>query len=548
MKVGVLYICTGQYIRFWPEFYRTAQDRLLPEAEKHYFVFTDSSFPEEREDHVTRVHQANLGWPDNTLKRFHMFLSIEEVLEPFDYLYFFNANCRFSQRVGEEFLPESPERLLVVQHPGQIDKAPDRFPYERNPRSRAAIPQGLGKHYVCGGINGGAARTFLQFCRTARRAIDLDYADGIVAQWHDESHLNRYILDHPYTLRSAGYCYPENWKLKSRAEGDIPKIIEVRDKKTHGGRDQLRALNRAGGNDLTVTAALCGGMGNQMFQYAAGRALADRIGARLQLDTRHYDRHTAFPYALGGFAIDAVIGTSRTLPPPKSRKLKYLAWRHFGQGARMIRERGLSFNRRLVEARESVYLHGYWQSERYFQDCADRIRGDLTIIAPPDAESAETAERIAAGPSIAVHVRRGDYVNDAKTQAFHGSCSLQYYRNGVQRIAESTGGRATVFLFSDDPQWAAENLRFDVPTVTVNRNGRSPAIQDLRLMSMCDHQVIANSSFSWWAAWLNPSPNKIVIAPQHWFADTSAENRDIVPEAWQRLDNRVPDATARLAA
>src|SRR5690606_27097943 len=128
--------------------------------------------------------------------------------------------------------------------------------------------------------------------------------------------------DHPYTLLHAGYCYPQHWKL------DVPMMIVVRDKRNHGGREALRARTSTSGTEGMATVAIFGGLGNQMFQYAAGRALANRLGCRLQLDTRHYDRLKTFPYGLGGFAIDAIIGTSRTLPPTKSDRLKYIAWRY----------------------------------------------------------------------------------------------------------------------------------------------------------------------------------------------------------------------------
>lgn len=541
MKIGVLYICTGKYIRFWDEFYRTAEQHLLPEANKHYFVFTDGDFAEQNNANVTKVYQKNLGWPDNTLRRFHMFLGIEERLEQFDYLYFFNANCRFKKTIGTEFLPKASDQLLVVQHPGQIDKPANQLPYERNPRSRAYIPFGTGKYYVCGGINGGQAKTFLRFARDARQAIDEDFRDGIVATWHDESHLNRYILKHPYTLLHAGYCYPQHWKL------NVPMMIEVRDKRNHGGREALRAMTSTSDTEKMVTVAIFGGLGNQMFQYAAGRALANRLGCRLQLDTRHYDRVNSFPYGLGEFSIAANIGTSRTLPPTKSDRLKYITWRYFSKRTRFIRERGLSFNDRILNLKGSVYLHGYWQSERYFSDCDAQIRQDFQFTSQLSPAGCETLDRIASTSSIAVHVRRGDYVTNLNANAFHGTCSASYYKNAVAEIANKAAIEPTIFLFSDDLEWASQNLRFSAPTVLVNHHDRDTAHQDLRLMAACQHQVISNSSFSWWAAWLNPSPNKIVIAPDKWFASPHAENADIIPDTWLRRNNR-PEAASQRAA
>ncbi len=528
MKVAILYVCTGKYIRFWEEFHRSAEQYFLPGIEKHYYVFTDQDFPDASLPHVTRVHQENLGWPNNTLRRFHMFLKVEDELATHDYLYFFNANCRFKQSVGSEFLPEQKDQLLVVRHPGHTDRPVDEMPYERNPRSRASIPFGTGEFYICGGVNGGTSATFLKFANHAKAAIDADFRDGIVAEWHDESHINRYIIDHPFTIRPASYCYPQNWKL------DEDVIIEVRDKKVHGGRDPLRSIGAKLQQEDLVTVAIYGGLGNQMFQYAAGRALALRTGCRLQLDTRHYDSHQAFRYGLGDFNIEAIIGTSRTLPPNKQRRWKYLAWRHFSNRHRLLRERGLGFHPSVANAYGSLYLKGYWQTERYFEDASDIIRRELSCAKPATGKNAELIDELSQTDSIAVHVRRGDYVSNPKCNAFHGTCSPAYYRGAVAQILEATGRDHTVYLFSDDCHWARENIKLPCNIRIVDHNDMMTAHEDLRLMSLCDHQVASNSTFSWWAAWLNQNPKKIVIVPKQWFADPSAVDTDIIPSDWRR--------------
>lgn len=528
MKVAILYVCTGKYIRFWEDFYSSAEQHFFPGVQKHYFVFTDQEFPESSLPNVTKVHQENLGWPDNTLRRFHMFLKVDAELSKHDYLYFFNANCRFKRDIGSEFLPEQNEQLLVVRHPGHVDKSNDQLPYERNPRSRACVPLGQGTYYVCGGVNGGTSDAFLEFARHAREAIDADYRDGIVAEWHDESHINRYILDHPHTVRAASYCYPQNWKLSE----DV--IIEVRDKKNHGGRDTLRSLGSKLQQEDLVTVAIYGGLGNQMFQYAAGRAIALRNGCRLQLDTRHYDSHHAFRYGLGDFNIQAVVGTSRTLPPTKKRRWSYLAWRHFSSRHRLIREKGLAFQASVANARGSLYLKGYWQTEKYFSDACDIIRQELSFASSATGKNAELTDEIRKTPSIAVHVRRGDYVSNPKCNAFHGTCSPAYYRGAVERILMQSGRNHTVYLFSDDCSWARDNITLPCEVRVVDHNDMTTAHEDMRLMSLCDHQVASNSTFSWWAAWLNTNSHKMVIVPRKWFADPSADDSDIIPSDWIR--------------
>ena len=192
-------------------------------------------------------------------------------------------------------------------------------------------------------------------------------------------------------------------------------------------------------------------------------------------------------------------------------------------------------------------MHGYWQSEKYFADCRDQIRHDLQIVTPPSSRNAETLDEIGSTRSVAVHIRRGDYVSDSKTNAFHGTCTIQYYQSAVREIARLTSIEPTVFLFSDDLDWATRSLDFGLLTVPVRNNDRDTAFEDLRLMSACDHQVISNSTFSWWAAWLNPSPNKIVIAPDHWWADRKAESRDIVPQDWIRWHSHTAGPLSRAA-
>lgn len=530
MKVAILYVCTGKYIKFWDEFYQSAERHFMPGADqRHYFVFTDQQFAEQDLPHVTRVEQANLGWPDNTLKRYHMFTKVESQLAQFDYLYFFNANCVFRQDVGSEFLPDRDDQLVVVRHPGQVNNAPDQTPYERNPRSRASIPLGSGNYYVCGGVNGGSASAFLALTRHVKQAVDADLRDGIVAQWHDESHLNRYILDHAHCVKHAGYCYPQNWNLSET------KMIEVRDKNILGGTEKLRAMGSKNQPESMVTVAIFGGLGNQMFQYAVGRTLAKRNNCRLQLDVRHYDQNCAFRYGLGDFNIEAVIGTSRTLPPTRANRLRYLRWRYLSNRHRMIREQSLSFEPSILDHRGSIYLRGYWQSERYFSEIADTIRQDFTFVDPVSGLNREMLDRIQSTQSIAIHVRRGDYVSNPQCNKFHGTCPPDYYSRGVQEICSGHPGKHTVFVFSDDWQWAKQNIHTDCEMVFVHHNDIYSAHEDLRLMSACQHQVISNSTFSWWAAWLNSNPNKQIIAPSQWFADPKAKNTDIVPAQWHRL-------------
>lgn len=230
-SVAVVYICTGPYVAFWPGFFDSFEEHFLPANEVHYFVFTDASeiAGEPSCDRVHRIFQEQLPWPFGTLLRFQMMRSIADHLRSFDYVFFMNANLVCVRTVTEENLlprPERGESLVVVQHPGFFAADLDEFTYDRNPLSQAYVPEGAGSTYVCGGVNGGTATAYLELVEELGRRVQLDLDNGIVALWHDESHLNRYIVDRDdFRLLSPSYCYPDRW--------DIPfdAILQLRDKR-----------------------------------------------------------------------------------------------------------------------------------------------------------------------------------------------------------------------------------------------------------------------------------------------------------------------------
>ena len=251
-KVGILYICTGKYTVFWPDFYRTFREKFLPESDKTFFVFTDApSIEGDGAPDVRRIYQKALDWPYSSLLRFKMFAGQAAALEKMDYLFFANANLVCRETVTEaEFLPRPGrgERLLVVQQPGFWDKKPIFYTYDRNPKCRAYIPYNCGRDYVSGGLNGGTAAAFLAMSRELDRRTDADLADGQMALWHDESHLNRYIAEQDpasYRLLTPAYWYPEGWDMP------FAQKIVVRDKSkwidmaaVKGAKPRLNAVQR----------------------------------------------------------------------------------------------------------------------------------------------------------------------------------------------------------------------------------------------------------------------------------------------------------------
>jgi len=279
-----------------------------------------------------------------------------------------------------------------------------------------------------------------------------------------------------------------------------------------------------------IVARLFGGLGNQLFQYAAGRALADHLGTDLALDPRYLGGDRAC--GMGHF-VQARYRTDAPLPPAKSGGLlRYGLWRLFGRSPRFHRERGLGFDPDFLSLPDGTYLHGYWQSERYFAAIADRLRADLAFTTPLDPANADMAARIETAPcAVSVHVRRGDYLASGS----YAACPPEYYRQAIARLTDDVDGPLTCFIFSNDPAWARDNLDLGAEQVVVDINDETRGAFDMHLMSRCAHHVIANSTFSWWGAWLGTGPDKRVIAPANWFGTARLSNPDLIPEGWLRL-------------
>ncbi|MGN1063096.1 MAG: family 6 glucosyltransferase [Alphaproteobacteria bacterium] len=244
-KIAVLYIATGRYIVFWPKFYESAQRHFLPQYEKHYFIFTDDTtidFP----DNVTRVERAWHPWPLDTLDRFEMFLSIQDQLKKYDYIYFFNANAEVVSDVGTEVFPSADQGIMVTWHPGYYRlKNPADYPYDRNEHSTAYIPMGAGKYYVQGGFNGGRTQDVLKMYRLLHQDVQENIRRQITARWHDESHLNHYILDKNPLVMTPNYIWATfDWEIVPEFQDKIKIRMRNKGEKEYGGVSWLRNESR----------------------------------------------------------------------------------------------------------------------------------------------------------------------------------------------------------------------------------------------------------------------------------------------------------------
>lgn len=292
-----------------------------------------------------------------------------------------------------------------------------------------------------------------------------------------------------------------------------------------------------------VITRLSGGLGNQLFQYATGRRLAHVHGAELKMDVsglgnpayrtvRHYE---LAPFGMKQvFATPAEIERFRPRNSMMSRILNLVTRKSVQRPESYIREAYYHFDPCILELPDGVYLDGYWQSERYFADIAETIRKEVAVTTPLVGRNDELAQMINGCKAVSLHVRRGDYVTDMVTSKVHGTCGMDYYMRAVEHVASKVG-QPVFFLFSDDHEWVRKHLTLSHPMHFVDHNDTEHGYEDMRLMSLCRHHVIANSSFSWWGAWLNPRKDKIVIAPKRWFNTYDANTSDICPDSWIRL-------------
>ena len=286
---------------------------------------------------------------------------------------------------------------------------------------------------------------------------------------------------------------------------------------------------------------LNGGLGNQMFQYAAGRALADRLGVPLKMDLSEFGTYLLRRFELDKFNIGAGIATPEETanfvinPSRFQRNYGRLAISlGFGFNKIAFKERKFGYDATFEGIQHPMYLNGYWQSEKYFKSAKDKLRGELSLVDKPGEASQKILEGILQCPAVSLHIRRGDYITNPSAALVHGVCSLDYYYSAIGHITAHVDN-PHFFVFSDDPQWAKDNLKISYPVQFVEANGPDRGAEDIWLMKSCNHHIIANSSFSWWAAWLNDRQDKIVIAPRIWFLDKKINTKDLIPEQWHKI-------------
>jgi len=299
-----------------------------------------------------------------------------------------------------------------------------------------------------------------------------------------------------------------------------------------------------------ITVSLIGGLGNQMFQYAAGKALAERHGVPLALDISGFRNYALRPFLLDRLLVPEAMTSVQAKPAEKPEE-KFMRAKWKGRIDRLLAKAGLpKLAASPNEYREPHFhydpafetlgpktsLFGYFQSECYFNSIAESLRDWFSLREPLGDPAAAALKRIeTCRQPISVHVRRGDYLNPG-TAEYHGILGEPYYRDALARLEAGIGEGAELIVFSDDAAAAEQVLSFAPKSRLVHvRGDPERPWEDMALMARCRHHIIANSSFSWWGAWLNRSPDKIVVAPRAWFAPAELKKlntADLYPRGW----------------
>jgi hypothetical protein len=270
-----------------------------------------------------------------------------------------------------------------------------------------------------------------------------------------------------------------------------------------------------------------GGLGNQMFQYALGRNLSLIHGVPFKIDTSYLrtENQSGRSFLLDNFTTQCIEANPEEIQKHRSGWAKIIG--------KYVREKSPRFDPSILK-RSDGYFDGHWNSEKYFKTSESVIRTDTCLKKPFDQSAEKIAREIAATEiPVSIHIRRGDYVSIAKIATRHGILPLSYYKEAMDKVAEKFPN-AHFFIFSDDIAWTQGHFPKKYPLTFISDPSIS-ACESLILMSKCVHHIIANSTYSWWGAWLNASTSKIVIAPEAWMNDPSIDTRDILPDPWIQL-------------
>ena len=282
-----------------------------------------------------------------------------------------------------------------------------------------------------------------------------------------------------------------------------------------------------------IITKLQGGLGNQLFQYALGRFLSYKLNVPLKLDIGYYQNDKKRECLLNNFMISALIATEEEIKKIKSEsvfeKIKNLFFKRKNEQETFVES--YSFNQEVLNLPDNTYLEGFWQNEKYFKDIESIIRKEIVLKESLPFKANLLIELINNVNSVSIHIRRGDYILPKYQKIFY-PITIEYYQKAIFLINKKVPN-THFFIFSDDIEWS-KTLFFPKNITYVDSSYGLKDFQELMVMSLCKHNITTNSTFSWWAAWLNSNQNKIVITPKKWSIYQSV-HKDLIPETWIKL-------------
>ena len=281
---------------------------------------------------------------------------------------------------------------------------------------------------------------------------------------------------------------------------------------------------------MTIRIKLSGGLGNQMFQFATGFAVAKKKNVRLSLDLKYIDRRKLF----NGFELDKVFNIyTKVNFLDKNLGTEFFNIKNFLDKINInfytFKEPHFHYTSKILDIPNNCLLDGYWQSELYFKDYANEIKKIFTFIDKSDEKNKLIINDINQNNSVSIHVRRGDFL--LKQNNNHNTDLRNYYLKAINESSKIYNN-PKYFIFTDDPLWVRNNFNLNCTYDIVDNNHGDKSYLDMYLMSLCKSNIIANSSFSWWSAWLNNRKDKIIYAPKNWFKDKSICMNDLIPKTW----------------
>jgi len=281
-----------------------------------------------------------------------------------------------------------------------------------------------------------------------------------------------------------------------------------------------------------IGSVLIGGLGNQMFQYALARKMAIKNKTKVILEVGGFENMDAADTPRS-YELDCYTLQAKLINEVKINERKLINIFKINSLKKIYNEPHHEFDNKALLQPNGTLFRGYWQTEKYFSDIRAELIKDFEIKKPLVGDDLKLLQEIRNNNSVSLHVRRGDYVSNKNANNFHGTRGVEYYVNSL-RIIKKKHKAFKLFIFSDDIKWCKRNLK-SVHNDIVYVDGDRAGYIDMYLMKNCKHNIIANSSFSWWGAWLNENKSKIVIAPKEWFKDSSINTNDVIPDSWFKI-------------